>query len=317
MDAALPPSLKLRRGKPGDVIVNSMKKAHWEKNLFELIRRTSTDLPADVEAGLKRTLKNEKKGSRACWVLETILENAALARKNDTPVCQDTGALIFYFGVPVGFDTNALVAMTRSAVSKATRYGYLRQNTIDSVSGASYETNVAHSSPVFHFQQRARKTVDVRLVMKGGGCENVGCQYSLPDASLEAGRDHNGVRRCILDAVWKAQGKGCSPGVLGVSIGGDRATGHAHSQEQFLRRLGDKSDVKTLARLEDRIRRDVQQLGIGPMGLGGRTALLGVKIGALSRLPACYFVTVSYMCWAFRRRGALLGPEGGIQRWLF
>jgi len=294
-----------------------MKRAHWEKNLLELIRRTSTDLPGDVEAALKRALKKEKKGSHAHWVLESVIENAAVARKNNVPICQDTGALLFFCGVPAGFDTNALTAVARAAVSKATRLGYLRQNTIDAVSGASYETNVAHASPVFRFQQRARKTVEVRLVMKGGGCENVGCQYSLPDTGLAAGRDLDGVRRCALDAVWKAQGKGCAPGVLGICVGGDRSTGYEHSKEQFIRKLSDKSHVKDLARLEDRIMRESRGLGIGPMGVGGQTTLLGVKIGALSRLPACYFVSVSFMCWAFRRRGALFGPEGGVKRWLY
>ncbi|MBN2301716.1 MAG: fumarate hydratase [Lentisphaerae bacterium] len=294
-----------------------MRKAHWEKNLFELIRKTSTDLPADVEAAIRRALLKEKKNSRAAWVLTTILENAAIARKNDTPICQDTGVLQFHFGVPVGFDTNALVAMTRSAVSRATRYGYVRQNTLDSVSGASYETNIAHGSPVFHFQQKARKTVDVRLVMKGGGSENVGRQFSLPDAEIGASRDLEGVRKCILQAVWEAQGNGCAPGILGVCIGGDRTTGYTHSKEQFLRKIGEKSPVKLLAKLEERIIKDCRKLDIGPMGLGGRATLLDAKIDALSRHPACYFVTVSFMCWAFRRRGVLLGPEGGIKRWLY
>ena len=294
-----------------------MSRSRWEKNLFDLIRRTSTDLPTEVESAIRRALKKEKKGSNAWWALDAMLRNAAAARKTDAPICQDTGALLFYCIVPVGFDTNALVAMTRAAVSKATRLGYLRQNTIDSVSGAAYATNVAPASPVFHFQQGARKTVDIRLVMKGGGSENVGAQYSLPDEDLGADRTMEGVRRCILDAVWQAQGKGCSPGVLGVCIGGDRATGYAHSKEQFLRKLGERSPVKSLAKLEARIMSDAARLGIGPMGLGGKTALLGVKIDALSRLPASFFVTVSYMCWAFRRRGVLLGPEGGVNKWLY
>jgi fumarate hydratase class I len=294
-----------------------MRQEHWEKNLLELIRRTSTDLPSDVEQGLRRAMGREKKGSRAWWVFSQILENAQTARKNDTPLCQDTGTLLFYFRVPVGFDTNMLAARTRAAVSRATRNGYLRQNAIDPISGAPYRTNIAPESPVFHFEQGARKTVEACLVMKGGGCENVGVQYSLPDIALGAGRDMAGVRRCVLDAVWKAQGRGCAPGVLGVCIGGDRATGYAHSKEQFMRRLNGKSNVKALARLEGRILKEAQQLGIGPMGLGGKTTLLAVKIGAVSRLPASYFVTVSYMCWAFRRRGVLLGPEGGVQRRMY
>jgi len=294
-----------------------MNKGRWEKNLLELIRRTSTDLPADVEGAIRRALPREKKGSHAAWVLESILENAALARRQDQPLCQDTGTLNFYFGVPLGFDTNALVAATRAAVARATRLGYLRQNTIDSVSGAAYETNVAPSAPVMEFRQGARKSVDVRLIMKGGGCENVGSQYSLPDASLAAGRDLEGVRRCILHAVHKAQGRGCAPGVVGVCIGGDRSAGLAHAKEQFLRRINDRSPVKVLATLERRIMREVQELGIGPMGLGGATTLLGAQIGALSRVPASFFVSVSYMCWAYRRRGVMLSPEGGIQRWQY
>lgn len=294
-----------------------MRKGHWEKNILELIRRTSVDLPSDVESGLRRALKREKKESRAWWALSTILKNTEVSRTEDTPLCQDTGALLFYFRVPAGFDTNMLVARTRAAVARATRHGYLRQNAVDPISGAVYQTNVAPESPVFNFQQGARKTVEVCLVMKGGGCENVGVQYSLPDADLHAGRDLDGARRCALDAVWRAQGRGCSPGVLGICIGGDRTTGFEHSKEQFMRKLNDKSSVRLLARLENRVLKEAQSLGIGPMGLGGRTTLLGVKIGAVSRLPASFFVTVSYMCWAFRRRGVLLGPEGGVHRWLY
>lgn len=294
-----------------------MRSVHWEKNLFELIRRTSTDLPADVEVGLRRALRGEKKGSHAWWVLSTILESAAVARKKALPICQDTGTLMFHFSVPVGFDTNALTARTRTAVSRATRQGYLRQNTIDSVSGAPFETNIAPGSPVFHFQQGARKTVDVRLIMKGGGCENVGMQFALPDEGLKAGRDLEGVRRCLLEAVWRAQGNACAPGVLGVCIGGDRTTGYAHSKEQFVRKIGARSRIKVLAGLEGRVLADAGRMKIGPMGLGGKTALLDVKIGVLSRLPASYFVSVSFMCWAFRRRGVVLGPEGGLHRWLY
>lgn len=291
--------------------------AHWEASLFELIRRTSVDLPVDVEQAIRRALKGEKKRSRARWVLERILENIQRSRENDAPLCQDTGTLIFYFQVPVGFDTNTLVSATRIAVARATRLGYLRQNTIDTVSGTPCETNVGVGAPVFYFEQCARTTVDVRLIMKGGGCENVGRQFSLPDASLAAGRDMEGVRRCVLQAIVEAQGNGCAPGILGVCIGGDRATGYEWSKSQFLRKLDDRSSVKVLGRLEERLMRESRQLEIGPMGLGGNTTLLGVKIGAVSRVPASFFVTVSYMCWAFRRRGAVLTSRGGFKKWLY
>lgn len=291
--------------------------SQWEASLFELIRRTSVDLPSDVEQALRRAYVGEPKGTRGRWVLETILENVRRAREQDAPLCQDTGTLVFSFQVPAGFDTNALAAVTRVAVARATRMGYLRQNTVDSVSGESCPSNVAHGSPLFRFEQCARSTVDVRLLMKGGGCENMGRQYSLPDERLGAGRDLEGVRRCLLDAIVETQGNGCAPGVLGVCIGGDRCSGCEHAKHQFLRRMDDRSEVKVLGKLEDRILKESRTLGVGPMGFGGAAALLGVKIGALSRLPASFFVTVSYMCWAFRRRGALISAKGGLKRWLY
>lgn len=294
-----------------------MKSSRWERNLFELIRRTATDLPADIELALKRALSNEKKGSRAWWIIENILQNVELARKKDIPICQDSGSLIFHFCVPVGFDTNALVAFTRSAVSKATRSGYLRQNTLDPISGSSYETNVAHGAPQFYFQQGARKTVEVRLMMKGGGSENIGCQFNLPDPTLKAERNLEGVRKCVLKAICDAQGKGCPPCVVGVCIGGDRANGYAYAEAQFLRKLNDRSRVKIISRLERRTLKDIAKLEIGPMGLGGKTSILAVKIDSLSRIPASFFVSVSFMCWAFRRRGVVMGTEGGLYRWIY
>jgi fumarate hydratase, class I len=291
--------------------------SRWEKNLFALIRRTSTDLPRDVELALRRALHAEQKGSHAAWALETILESVRLSREKDSPLCEDTGTLIFHCSVPVGFDTNALAARLQSAVARATRQGYLRQNTLDAVSGAPFVTNVAHAAPVMYFQQGARKNVDVRLIMKSAASENEGRQYVLPDNHLQADRTLAGVRRCILDAVWNAQGNGCGPGVLGICVGGDRSTGYAQSKMQFLRRVGSRSPNKALARLEQQIMKDARRLGIGPMGLGGRSTLLGVGVDSLSRLPSSYFVTVSFMGWMFRRRGALLGPEGGVDRWLY
>ena len=300
-----------------DVAGSGMKKNRWEDNLFELIQRTATDLPADVENALKRAQRLEKRRSHAYWALSSMLESIKLARERQAPLCEDSGTLIFYFSVPLGFDTNALTAHARGAVTRATRAGLLRQNTLDSISGAPYPTNVAHAAPVMYVQQGARKTVDVRLIMKDGACENEGRQYALPDAALEADRDLAGARRCILDAVWQAQDSGCGPFALGVCVGGDRSTGFEHSKAQYLRRVGARSRTRALAALETRILKESRALGIGPMGLGGVTSVLGIGIDAISRVPSSFYVTVSVMSWTFRRRGVLLGPEGGVHRWLY
>ncbi len=266
------------------------------EKITELIRETSSSLSPDVEAALSRALRREAKGSSAQVVLKTILDNVALARRQGTPMCQDTGTLTFF--VDEKLRRRVTPRVISAAVAAATAKGYLRKNCLDAVSGASYDDNCAGGAPVIHYGEHE----GVTLLMKGGGSENMSRQYSLPDATLGAGRDLKGVRACILDAVQKAQGYGCAPGILGVCIGGDRATGFATAKEQLLRDLGDKSESAALAKLEAKLLKEANSLGVGPMGLGGKTTLLGLKIAARPRVPASFFVTVAYMCWAARRR---------------
>ena len=266
--------------------------------LARLVRDTSSSLPDDVERAVRCAVRREESGSSAAVVLRTILDNVALARKEHTPLCQDTGTLTFFIGE--NLRRKVRPEHVRKAVALATKNGWLRKNTIDAVTGRSYDDNCAEVAPVVHYV--AGHEGKVTLLMKGGGSENMSRQYSLPDSSLGAGRDLEGVRKCVLDAVHKAQGFGCAPGVLGVCIGGDRATGYETAKMQLLRSLDDKAGDAALRRLEDRILKEANSLGSGPMGLGGRTTLLGVKIAARSRVPASFFVTVAYMCWALRRR---------------
>jgi len=286
-------------------------------SLIELIRRTSAEIPDDVHKAILTSLENEKKGTIAENAMKIIDQNIALAKNKSQPICQDTGSILFYVDCPVGFDQITFADTAREAVTLATKKGYLRQNSVDSLTGKNDGTNVGPGAPAFHFHQHRAPEVSVRLVLKGGGCENVGAQYSLPDGSIKANRDLEGCRRAILDAVLQAQGKGCGPGILGVCIGGDRATGYELSKTQFLRRLTDRNPNPELDGLEQGVLKTANELGIGPMGFGGQTTLLGVKICAANRLPASYFVSVSYMCWAYRRQGATLGTKGEIQKWLY
>lgn len=288
-----------------------------QDSLVELIRRTSAEIPDDVHKVILASLENEKKDSLAANAIKIIDQNIALAKNKSQPICQDTGSILFYVDVPVGFDQISFAETARTAVTLATKKGYLRQNSVDSLTGKNDGTNVGPGAPVFHFHQHRSPEISVRLALKGGGCENVGAQYSLPDTKLQANRDLDGCRKVILDAVLQAQGKGCGPGVLGVCIGGDRATSYELSKTQFLRKLDDRNPEPKLDALEQDIMKTANELGIGPMGFGGKTTLLGVKICAANRLPASYFVSVSYMCWAFRRQGATLNAEGKIEQWLY
>ena len=273
------------------------------ENILELVRLTSTDLPPDVEASIQRAVAQEEPGSAAHGALDTILENIKLARQNSTPICQDTGTPIFYVYYPSGWSTRQLRQQIEDAVVQATKKAYLRPNSVNSISGKNSGNNLGGKHfPSIHFEEVEGDTLTIELILKGGGCENVGAQYSLPNTSLNAGRDLAGVRKVVLDAVYRAQGKGCAPGILGVAIGGDRGSGYYASKEALYRKMDDHNPDSQLDTMEQRMVEEANQLGIGPMGFGGKTTLLGTKITHLNRLPASFFVSVSYMCWAYRRR---------------
>lgn len=277
----------------------------YTEHILELIRRTSTDLPPDVERTLVQAIEKEQRGSAAHNAMEAILKNVKMSREKSTPICQDTGTPIFYVYYLDGMSARKLRQQIRDAVAEATRRSYLRPNAVHAVTGKNTGNNLGDEYfPTIHLQEVEGDTLRIDLMLKGGGCENVGAQYTLPDSRMGAGRDLEGVRKSVLDAVYQAQGQGCAPGILGVAIGGDRGSSYYASKETLFRKL-DEKDVNPdpeLAVLEERLTREANQLGVGPMGFGGETTVLDTKITSLHRLPASFYVSVSYMCWAYRRR---------------
>ncbi len=271
-------------------------------HFLELIRRSSTDLPADVEAALARGYEVEEEGSSSKGVLANILENVKLAREKSTPICQDTGSLLFEVRLPRGADERPYEKAVKAAAEAATKAYYLRPNAVDPVTGKNSGNNIGLNTPVIHFHPWDEKHVFVQIMQKGGGSENVSAQFRLPDGTVGAGRDLAGVRKVVLKAVFEAQGKGCAPGIVAVGIGGDRMTGYQLAKTQLFRKLGERSDDAGLAKLETQLLDDLNSMGIGPMGLGGKTTALDVFVAAQHRHPATYYVSVAYMCWACRRR---------------
>ncbi len=271
------------------------------QRFLELVRLAACELAPDVEHALAAARDAEE--GRARSTLDWMLKNAAEGGHNSLPICQDTGTLIFYVDHSPDILTAEIERAACEAVAEATRRSYLRPNAVDPISGKNSGDNIGRGSPYFHFNQTVgHEQLRVRLMLKGGGSENCGIQYSLPDGSLHAGRDLQGVKRCILDSAFRAQGFGCAPGTLGVGVGGDRGSSYIESKEQLFRSQGEPNPDKELDALERELTEKINSLGIGPMGFGGKTTVLGVKIGLRHRLPACYFVTISYMCWAYRRR---------------
>jgi fumarate hydratase class I len=290
-------------------------------SLLELITQTSANLPPDVRAAMGQALQSEKPGTQSAQALHVIAGNIDMAHEDEAPICQDTGMPTFIIHTPVGFNQLVLKKAIHEAIAEATRRGKLRPNSVDSITGKNSGNNLGTETPVLHFEQWEQDEVEIKLILKGGGCENMNSQYSVPCELARLGRaDRNleGVRKCILHAVWQAQGYGCAPGALGVCIGGDRAHGYHLAKMQLFRPLDDTNPDPVLAKLEAEIMDEANRIGVGAMGFGGKASLIGCKITAANRLPASFFVSVAYDCWAFRRLGVRLDPQSGaITRWLY
>jgi fumarate hydratase, class I len=291
------------------------------ESVVTLIVRTSTDLPPDVRAAMRQTVAEEPAGSRSAQALTIIAQNIDQAAEVEGAICQDTGMPTFEVKTPVGVNQVWMKARIREAVAEATRRGKLRPNSVDSITGENTGNNLGPGMPIIHFEQWEEDEIEVKLILKGGGCENMNAQYSVPVELPHLGRADRtleGVRKCILHAVWQAQGKGCAPGAIGVCVGGDRTSGYVHAKEQLFRTLDDVNPDPRLADLEAEIMRTVNTLGVGTMGFGGRVSLIGCKIGAQNRLPASFFVSVAYDCWAYRRLGVRIdASSGAITSWLY
>ena len=290
-------------------------------SMLELVIRTSTELPPDVRAAMKSATGRDVPGSSAAQAMAIIAENIDQASEDEGAICQDTGMPTFEFKAPIGANQIWMREQVHAAIAEATRRGKLRPNSVDSITGRNSGNNLGPGTPVVHFEQWERDDIEVRLILKGGGCENSNAQYALPVELPHLGRADrslDGVRKCILHAVWQAQGKGCSPGALGVCIGGDRASGYHRAKLQLFRSLDDVNPDPQLSALEAEVMATANTLGVGPMGFGGEVSLIGCKIGVANRLPASFFVSVAYDCWAFRRLGVIVdGTDGRIMEWLY
>jgi fumarate hydratase, class I len=298
-----------------------MTMGNFQESMYKLIVETSTKLPRDVRRAIKIAKARENAGTRAAMSLATITNNITMADEQVSPICQDTGLPTFKIKTPVGANQIEMKKAIYAAIAQATKDGKLRPNSVDSLTGDNSGDNLGAGTPVIKFEQWEKDYIDVRLILKGGGCENKNIQYSLP-TELEglgrAGRDLDGIRKCIMHSVYQAQGQGCSAGFIGVGIGGDRTSGYELAKEQLFRSVDDVNPNEDLRKLEDYVMENANELGIGTMGFGGETTLLGCKVGVINRIPASFFVSVAYNCWAYRRLGVEVNPETGeINSWMY
>jgi fumarate hydratase, class I len=269
--------------------------------IVELYKKVATSLPPDIREAMEAGLAVEKAGTTAYSTLAVQVENMKLASETARPVCQDTGVPTFWMKVPVGLSHGEIKNTVMEATRLATEQIPLRPNAVDVITDKNSGDNTGTGFPVIYLEETNESTLTIDLMLKGAGCENAGQIYKLPVGELNAQRDFDGVRKCVIDTVLKVQGRGCPPYILGVGIGATKDQVTKLAKEQLMRRLNEFNKIAELAALEKLILEDLNELGIGPMGLGGRTTALGVKIGVNHRHPASYFVDVSVSCWATRR----------------
>lgn len=294
---------------------------HFRDSVIALITETSANLPSDVRRAIATAIEQETPDSRADLAMSTISVNIDMAVDCNSPVCQDTGMPTFFVHTPKGADQLFIKREIEAGIAEATKRGKLRPNAVDAFTGKNSGNNLGDHFPVIHFEPWERDEIEVKLILKGGGCENKNIQYSLPmevPGLGRAARDIDGVRKCIMHAVFQAQGQGCSPGFIGVGIGGDRTSSFDLAKHQLLRTVDDRNADPELDLLEREIMERSNRLDIGPMGFAGKTTLLGCKIGKSHRVPASFYVSVAYNCWAYRRLGVILDPaDGAITAWQY
>ncbi|HIQ56675.1 TPA: fumarate hydratase [Candidatus Gracilibacteria bacterium] len=290
--------------------------------ILDLIKNVSTTLPQDIQDALHHARTIEKKDNIAANIsLDIINKNIDISAFEKVPMCQDTGFPTFFVAYNPKLHANRIdeeyiIEQIKKAVKMATKNGLLRPNAVDSLTGKNSGTNIGDDYPKIIFEKNfdlQLHEIQLKLILKGGGSENVSDQFALPAKTDfgRANRDLEGVKKAVLQIVKNAEGKGCAPGILGIHIGGDRGTGYDKAKKNLFTPLFEKNENEILEKLETKILAEANQLNIGPMGFGGKSTILSCRVSVSHRLPACFFVTVVYNCWALRRAEIIIDLESG------
>ncbi len=266
--------------------------------IVELYKITSTTLPEEVKEKINKA--KEKADGLEKKALDSVVENIEIAEKKSVPLCQDTGLPVFFVFYPKTVSQKEIEKSILQATEQATEKNILRANAVDSFTQKNLGNGVGEKIPTIYFEEWEKDFIKINLLLKGGGSENIGKTYSLPNPELKAGRDLNGIRKCVLDAAIKAQGLGCPPNIVSVVVGGSKDAVAVEAKKLFFE-MHKKNEKKETAEFEEKLLKEINSLGIGAMGLGGKTTALDLKTKFLARHPATFFVEIAFCCWAERK----------------
>jgi fumarate hydratase subunit alpha len=279
-----------------------------EDTAFNLLKLAVVKLPSDIKDALNRAYKEET--SEAGRVqFEAILKDIELAEKDNTPLCQDTGIIIFYVkaGAKVK-DLDVIETALQNATRRATKEIPLRPNAVDPFTQKNSGDNTGKYIPYINWEITNSDYVEITAFPKGGGSENV-CTIGM----ITPGEGVNGLKKFVIDAIIKAGAMPCPPTIVGVAAGGGSDISMKLAKASLLRPLNEPNPNPDLDKLEKELYEAANSTGIGPMGLGGKFTVLGVKIDYAHRHPASYPVAVAFQCWAARRSTARIHPDGTVE----
>jgi len=279
-----------------------------ENVAFNLIKQAVIYLPEDVKQALRKAY-DEETSEAGKTQLKAILENIELAEKNQAPICQDTGTIIFYVlaGAEVkGLDKieGALINATR----RATKEIPLRPNAVDPFTQKNSGDNTGRFIPYIHWEVVPGDTLELTVMPKGGGSENV-CLTGM----LVPGEGINGLKKFVIESIIKAGAQPCPPTIVGVAMGGGADIAMKLAKKALLRPLNEPNPNPEIAKLERELYEAANMTGIGPMGLGGKTTVLGVHVEYAFRHPASFPAAVAFNCWAARRASARVRADGSVE----
>jgi fumarate hydratase subunit alpha len=278
-----------------------------ENVAFNLLKQAVIYLPDDVKNALTKAYSEETSATGKTQ-LKAILDNIELAEKYQAPVCQDTGTLIFYIktGAKVT-NLDKIESAVTNATKRATKEVPLRPNAVDPFTGKNSGDNTGRYLPVLNWEIVPGDTLEMTVMTKGGGSENV-CQGGM----IVPGEGIKGVKKFVIDAVIKAGAQPCPPTILGVAMGGGADVSMKLAKKTLLKPLTEHNPDPEIAKLEKEIFEAANMTGIGPMGLGGKTTVLGVHIDYAFRHPASFPVAVVFNCWASRRASLRINTDGSV-----
>ncbi|MBN1879757.1 fumarate hydratase [bacterium] len=280
------------------------------RELIEPLKWSVTRLPASTLAALRHAEKVESAGAKV--QVQAMLQAVEVSDRQQAPICQDTGTPAFYVRVGTRFPAfttiDQLEPALRQAVKQATRDIPLRPNTVHPITGVNPGDNTGYRIPQIIWSIDGTDSMTLTYFPKGGGCSNMSRLVMMTP-----GKGLKGVKEIVLERIASMEGKPCPPTVVGVGLGGSDSMCMELAKKALLRPVGVSHPDPAIAALEKELKDKANQLGVGPMGVGGITTVLDVKFEIEYRHPASFPVGIAVQCWANRQISMNIKPDGSVE----